>query len=98
MRTMRQLGWAALALGLALLWPALARADTLTAYYYSVPNNNAQDPDFQGPITGVVHGEVASQLGPDGLPVVTAIGQANNINMVNSQGEILWWTPSPPYG
>jgi fibro-slime domain-containing protein len=97
MRMMRQLGWAALALGLALLWPALARASLLTASYYSVPNNNAQDPDFQGAVTGLVQGEVQSQLGPDGLPVVTSLG-AQNIKMVNSQGEILWWTPSTTYG
>jgi hypothetical protein len=97
MRTMRQFGGAALALGLTLLWPALARADMLTGNYYSVPNNNAQDPDFQGNITGLVQGEVKSQLGPDGLPVVTALG-AQNIKMVNSQGEILWWTPSTTYG
>jgi len=51
------------------------RADEITGYFYSVPNNHAQDPDFQGGIDGgTVTGLVQNTLGPDGLPVVSAKG------------------------
>ena len=44
-----------------------------------------------------------NQLGPDGLPVVSPYGASYSgpsgpITMVNSQGELQWWTPSTAYG
>ncbi len=76
---------------------SLTYAAALTGDYYRI--QWAGQPDMQQGIDGgVVTGLVASSLGPDGLPVVSAygatrIGGSGNITEVNAFNEILWWTP-----
>ena len=62
---------------------------TLSATYYSVPNNGAS-PDFGG--SGTPNVAVGSTLGPDGLPVVSS--SSPGVKMINAANELLWWTPS----
>jgi fibro-slime domain-containing protein len=85
---------------LALLFSiSLANASALTGDYYKV--QWAGQPDMQQGIDGVrVTGLVQSSLGPNGLPVVSALGAtrnpsigSGNITEVNAFNEILWWTP-----
>jgi fibro-slime domain-containing protein len=91
-------------LAMACLAPTAKAGSTLTGYFFSVPNNSAQDPDFQQGADGeIVTGQVQNQLGPDGLPVVSAFGATYSggsgpITMVNALGELQWWTPSAQYG
>jgi fibro-slime domain-containing protein len=91
-------------LAMAWLAPTAQAGSTLTGYFFSVPDNNAQDPDFERAIDGgSVTGEVQNQLGPNGLPVVSAYGASYSgpsgpITMVNALGELQWWTPSAQYG
>ena len=73
-----------------------AQASALTGYYTAVA---AGDPDFYGGVNAPVisimsSGMVASQLGPDGLPVlsasgITALGSAADMN---ASHELLWWS------
>jgi fibro-slime domain-containing protein len=81
-----------------------AHAETiLQGSYYSVPKS-ALAPDFEKGIDSkIITGHVQSQLGPSGLPVVstegaTFAGLSGPITMVNSNNEILWWTPSAATG
>jgi fibro-slime domain-containing protein len=66
---------------------ASALASTMGVAYYTITSSN---PDTAGAITGPVTGLVQSTLGPDGLPVQSALGTFND---VNAAGELLWWTP-----
>jgi fibro-slime domain-containing protein len=78
--------------------PASAQsiAGTLQANYFEVP---VSDPDFTGQADfNTITGLVQNTLGPDGLPVVSAIGKTYSgpsgpITDVNSLGELNWWTP-----
>lgn len=62
-------------------------ASSVSASYWTLTSSN---PDVEGPITGVVTGQVKSTLGPGGLPVESSPGTFSD---VNSLGELLWWTP-----
>lgn len=64
-----------------------ALASTVGVTYYTITSSN---PDTNGPITGPVTGLVKSTLGPDGLPVQSALGTFHD---VNGLGELQWWTP-----
>jgi fibro-slime domain-containing protein len=76
---------------------SLTYADALTGDYYKI--QWALNPDMQNGIDGsLVTGLVQNTLGPNGLPVVSAKGASNYgpsgpITNVNSNSEILWWTP-----
>src|SRR5215469_14298975 len=81
----------------------LAHADALTGYYTAVA---AGDPDFYGgvnaPNIGIMGtGNVQSQLGPDGLPVLSATGVSlfgSSSDMNATTHELLWWSPGlDPY-
>ncbi len=65
-----------------------ADAGTLTATYFTLTSAN---PDVDTSINGLDQGTVATQLGPDGLPVSTGKTAYKD---VNSAGEILWWSPN----
>ena len=72
-----------------------AQTSALTGFYTQVA---AGDPDFgSGPDAGYIlpDGLIQSQLGPDGLPVLTAAGIAqfgtSDINPLTD--EALWWSP-----
>jgi len=76
---------------------AAASAQSLTGYYNILPSNYA---DVQTDVWGVQTGLVNSTLGPNGLPVASALGlsqgdQGNggfqDINPVTN--ELQWWTP-----
>ncbi|MGH9395242.1 MAG: PA14 domain-containing protein [Terriglobia bacterium] len=91
------LALAAAAVLLAMLSTPRVFADSLSGSYYSV---NPTTPDFQqkGIDGGAVTGLVKSQLGPDGLPVVSSFGASYSgpsgaITDVNSSGELQWWMP-----
>jgi hypothetical protein len=81
----------------------LAHADALTGYYTAVA---AGDPDFYGglnaPNIGIMGtGNVQSQLGPNGLPVLSAAGMSlfgSSSDMNATTHELLWWSPGlDPY-
>jgi fibro-slime domain-containing protein len=80
---------AALVLAGAALAPNAYAAGSVSASYWTLTSAN---PDTGGSITGVVTGLVKSTLGPDGLPVESALGTFQD---VNPAGELLWWTPQP---
>lgn len=74
-----------------------ARADALTGYYTQVA---VGDPDFGGGanVGGSIlaSGLVQSQLGPDGLPVLSATGitrLGTTSDMNPTTHELLWWSP-----
>ncbi len=87
---------------LAFGWFTLhAQADALTGFYTQVA---AGDPDFGGGANagGILPvGMVQNQLGPDGLPVLSAGGIATlgTSDLNPATGELLWWTPgqADPY-
>lgn len=70
---------------------AVAPADAaILAQYYSVLPNGR---DFQGSVaSSVVNDGVQQNLGPNGLPVISA-GNPLGAQDVNTNGELLWWTP-----
>ena len=81
----------------------LARADGLTGYYTAVA---AGDPDFYGGVNALSvsimgTGNVQSQLGPNGLPVLSATGVSlfgSSSDMSATTHELLWWSPGlDPY-
>ncbi|HEY1258481.1 MAG TPA: PEP-CTERM sorting domain-containing protein [Stellaceae bacterium] len=88
------LGVAALAGGATLGGPAQASA--LSVQWFDISTAN---PDVEHSIDGVQTGLVDLALGPDGLPVRSALSltfpmtSSNHINDVNAANEILWWTP-----
>lgn len=74
-----------------------ARASLLSADWFTISSAN---PDTDLTITGVVPGLVNSTLGPNGLPVRSALSAAQpaassanlkDIDLVT--GELQWWTP-----
>ncbi|HTR42676.1 MAG TPA: hypothetical protein VMH87_13775 [Pseudomonadales bacterium] len=72
-----------------------AQTSALTGYYTQVA---AGDPDFgSGPDAGWIlpNGLVQSQLGPDGLPVLSASGMTTlgTSDMNQTTHELLWWSP-----
>jgi hypothetical protein len=80
---------------------ACAHADALTGLYTQVA---VGDPDFGGGYNAgstLATGLVGSQLGPDGLPVLTAagitrLGTSADMNPITH--ELLWWTAgADPY-
>jgi hypothetical protein len=77
---------------------AYAQTSALTGFYTQVA---AGDPDFGSAPEILPVGLVQSQLGPDGLPVLTAAGIAtlgtSDINPTTD--ELLWWSPgqNDPY-
>src|SRR5215471_6457060 len=83
---------------LPLMFPlAQARADALTGFYTQVLHG---DPDFGGGVNvgGSIlpTGLVQSQLGPNGLPVLTAAGVTRlgtSSDMDSATHELLWWSP-----
>jgi fibro-slime domain-containing protein len=97
---MLAVGWFAL----TGIWTPVRADSMLSGYFYSVPNDPGRDPDFQSGVDGsTVTGLIQSTLGPDGLPLVSSMGKTRNegsgpITMVNSSGELQWWTPSSTYG
>lgn len=72
-----------------------AHANALTGFYTQVA---AADPDFgSGAGSILANGLVQSQLGPDGLPVlsaagITRLGTTSDMNATTH--ELLWWSPS----
>jgi len=81
----------------------LAHADGLTGYYTAVA---AGDPDFYGGVNALSvsimgTGNVQSQLGPNGLPVLSATGVSlfgSSSDMNATTHELLWWSPGlDPY-
>jgi fibro-slime domain-containing protein len=91
------LGIALLALVAAVALPA--SASSLTGAYYKVAYG--QNPDFENGIDGgPVMGLVTSTLGPNGLPVASALGKtyggpSGPITDIDSvTDEILWWSAS----
>jgi hypothetical protein len=81
------------ALALFSLISGAASATTLTVDYYSVPETGL--PDFgvccSSPPATLPVIAIGAALGPDGLPVTTT-GGANDVKMVDANGQILWWT------
>jgi fibro-slime domain-containing protein len=85
---------AAIILTVFTLTPAFA--DALTGNYYVLPVGH---PDVEHDIDGLVTGLVQANLGPDGFPVVSALGMSagtgshpiTDIDPITH--EILWWTP-----
>ncbi|MEO8318592.1 MAG: PEP-CTERM sorting domain-containing protein [Bradyrhizobium sp.] len=73
----------------------LAQANTVTINYYQVANTNSSTGDFgpcctsPSPAT-LPYINVGDLLGPDGLPVSHA--GVNSPVMVDSNGQILWWS------
>jgi fibro-slime domain-containing protein len=88
----------ALTLGGAILAAPAAHASAVTASFYVLSPTN---PDTGQNGSGVTTGLVNSTLGPDGLPVASALSKsypsnsANSFKDVNAAGELLWWTPQP---
>jgi fibro-slime domain-containing protein len=86
----------ALTLGGAVLAAPAAHASAVTASFYVLSPTN---PDVGENISGLTTGLVNATLGPDGLPVASALSNsypstsANNFKDVNAAGELLWWTP-----
>ena len=89
----------------AMMWSALSiahvQADALTGLYTQVA---VGDPDFQGGYNAggnLGNGLVQSQLGPDGLPVLSAaginrLGTSSDMNLTTD--ELLWWSAgADPY-
>jgi fibro-slime domain-containing protein len=85
-----------LAVSAALLFAGagVVQASALSATYYTMSTSH---PDANLSINGVVQGLVESALGPDGLPVVSALSHtltgSGHLNDTNAAGELLWWTP-----
>ncbi|HEV2436785.1 MAG TPA: hypothetical protein VG077_12365 [Verrucomicrobiae bacterium] len=84
-----------------MLSAASARADALTGLYTQVALG---DPDFYGGSNAgatLATGMVQSQLGPDGLPVLSAAGISRlgtGADMNPATGELLWWSAgTDPY-
>jgi hypothetical protein len=84
-----------------MLSAASARADSLTGLYTQVAFG---DPDFSGGYNAggtLATGMVQSQLGPDGLPVLSAAGISRlgtSSDMNPTTDELLWWSPGvDPY-
>jgi fibro-slime domain-containing protein len=69
-----------------------ASASSLSATYYVITENA---PDVSAFIGGP--GLLAPTLGPDGLPMVNSSG-ASVYQMVNSNNELEWWTPTTGTG
>lgn len=67
-------------------------ASSLTATYYVISENA---PDVSAFIGGP--SMLAPTLGPDGLPMVNSAG-ASTYQMVNSNNELEWWTPTTGTG
>ena len=100
MKTYRLLGILAAAATAAA--PAIAHAQlgTMSYQYFSV-KNNASNHDFQQQIDGhIVSGLVNTALGPNGLPVVSALGMTNYgpsgpiTQYAAGTHELQWFTPS----
>jgi fibro-slime domain-containing protein len=76
-------------------------AGKITASYFTLPENH---PDMNHDVDGsIVAGLVEKTLGPDGFPVVTALGRTGKqvsgpIADVNAAGEILWWSTTSTHG
>jgi fibro-slime domain-containing protein len=74
---------------------APAYANALNADFFTL---SPSDPDVGHDIPGVTTGLVNSTLGPDGLPVASAlalsgsVGSSNHFSDVNGSNEILWWS------
>jgi len=85
---------ASVSMALLLGGPGSASASALSVSYYTLSSSN---PDVDLDIDGVVKGLVNPTLGPDGLPVVSALSQSltgsGHLNDTNGLGELLWWTP-----
>jgi fibro-slime domain-containing protein len=81
---------AAVALAGVAVAPAAYAAGSVTASYFTLTSSN---PDVEGPIPGggATLGLVKTTLGPNGLPVESALGTFADVNP--STGELLWWTP-----
>jgi fibro-slime domain-containing protein len=99
MKTYRLLGIVAAAA--TAFAPAIAHAQlgTMNYQYFSVANSSA-NPDFQKGIDGsIVTGLVNTGLGPNGLPVVSALGMTNYgpsgpiTQFDATTHELNWWTP-----
>jgi fibro-slime domain-containing protein len=88
LRFLRMAIVAAVAVGFV---PNPAHAGSLTASYFSMAENDPDVGNDQG--IGTVSTVVGAGLGPDGLPVVSAFGAANLID-VNGSGELTWWSPA----
>jgi fibro-slime domain-containing protein len=75
--------------------PANAALSQLTAEWYTINFGHA---DTEKSIDGLATGLVLNTLGPNGLPVRSALSagapvtSSNNIVDVNGNNEILWWT------
>jgi fibro-slime domain-containing protein len=80
---------AAAVLAAAGLGTSAYAAGSVTATFNTLTSSN---PDVEGPVTGVVLGEVQNTLGPNGLPVESFAGEFSDVNPVT--GEILWWRPN----
>ncbi len=71
-------------------------AGILSAQWFDI---SSASPDVEHAIDGVTTGLVLPNLGPDGLPVRSALSltfpstSSNHINDVNGANEIQWWTP-----
>jgi len=89
----------------AMIWGVLSlaqvQADALTGLYTQVALG---DPDFYGGANAggpLAHGLVQSQLGPDGLPVLSATGISRlgtSSDMNATTHELLWWSAgADPY-
>ena len=82
-------------IALASVLAAVSSASSLVGNYFILPSNYL---DTGGGIWGVQTGLVMSTLGPDGLPVASAlgltVGDQNNggFKDVNVHNELLWWT------
>jgi len=97
MKNLKLLTFAVTCLAVSAIAPS-AYAGSLTADFFTLSPSN---PDVEHDIPGVQTGLVQSKLGPDGLPVASALaltgfasGSSNHISDVNGSNEILWWTPS----
>lgn len=91
-------------LSVAVTWGVFSvlyvRADALTGLYTQVAYG---DPDFYGGFNAggpLAHGLVQSQLGPDGLPVLSAAGitrLGTSSDMNPTTDELLWWSAADPF-
>jgi hypothetical protein len=86
------------AFALVALSAGAANASTMTIDYFQIADTAG--PDFSvcctSPPATLPNIAIGSSLS-DGLPVTT-IGGTYDVKMVNSKGEILWWTPSVATG
>lgn len=108
MRTLHRVQTMTLAVMIFMLTLAFAAhanpLSQLTANWYTINWGHA---DTERSIDGLATGLVNTNLGPDGLPVRSALsaglvgsnpGSSNGIRDVDGNGQILWWTPGTRAG